>query len=155
MQSTQTRRINTKSIAPSFELWTKVEPAYSITCPRTISYDAYCYEVPLQGCSWYLCLPELATFFEHSASNCRNVWARPCPQCMSFLGMEQSVCIDSSNNDLPLPKYWYLQGSPPALRYNLCLTDVPASFKSGTLEIIMIANIYCGLSTELVLLMIL
>lgn len=61
-----------------------------------------------------------------------------CPRSMSCLGTGQSVCMDSSDNHSSLPKNLYLQGS------QLCLTEVPAKFKFGILEILaMCTNVYC------------
>lgn len=85
------------------ELWTKVEPAFSITGPFTLSPDAYCYEKPLKGC-FSVCL-RLLRPLRTVPQTARLCEPGQCPPCRSCLGMEQSVCTDSSNNHLPGPRY--------------------------------------------------
>lgn len=79
-----------QDFVPSCELCTKVPSAFS-TCPYTISRDACCYEVP-HRMFLVQCLPE------HSALDRLDGRARQMATCMPCLWMEQSVCVDPSNN---------------------------------------------------------
>lgn len=86
----KTGRINiTNGFVPPSELWTKVEPDFSVTGSCTIFHDAYYCEVPLKECSQYQQLPELAVYSLSIVF--QNAWiCQPgqCPQWISCLGME-------------------------------------------------------------------
>lgn len=89
----KTGRINiTNGFVPPSELWTKVEPDFSITGPCTIFHDAYHCEVPLKECSQYQQLPELTIFFNYSVSECLDVPARPMSTVYLLLG-DGTACL--------------------------------------------------------------